>query len=161
MCTYVGVDGMPPCAKGGNVLRPMTRLKVSIRLPPSKDSAEAAQALKEILEANPPFGAKVNFEIKCNGNGFDAPAYKPEFGKVIEEAASAVYGKSPLYFGMGGSIPLMSMLASKFPKTHFMVTGVLGPKSNAHGPNEFLHLPFLEKMTNTMVRIMAEGHSHL
>jgi acetylornithine deacetylase/succinyl-diaminopimelate desuccinylase-like protein len=96
-----------------------------------------------------------------NGNGFAAPDYSGEFLKAIDEASKANFGNSPSYFGMGGSIPLMGDLAKTFPNSKFMVTGVLGPKSNAHGPNEFLHLPFLEKMINTMVQMMAEGRAHL
>ena len=159
--SYVGIDGLPSCANGGNVLRPATTVKLSVRLPPSTDSGEASQKMKEILEANPPYDSKVEFTIKSNGNGFSAPDYSGDFLKAIEEAALANYGHSPSYFGMGGSIPLMGDLAKSFPNSKFMVTGVLGPKSNAHGPNEFLHLPFLEKMINTMVQMLAEGRKHL
>ena len=159
--SYVGINGLPSCENGGNVLRPATTLKLSVRLPPSIESAEASKKLKEILEANPPYNAKVEFKIMSNGNGFAAPDYSGEFLNAIDEASKANFGNSPSYFGMGGSIPLMGDLAKTFPNSKFMVTGVLGPKSNAHGPNEFLHLPFLEKMINTMVQMMAEGRSHL
>ena len=60
--------------------------------------------------------------------------------------------------GEGGTIPFMGMLGEKFPGAQFVITGVLGPGSNAHGPNEFLHLPMARKLTGCMAQVLAERH---
>lgn len=160
--TYVGIDGIPCCKDGGNVLRVSTTLKISVRLPPSLDPDFAVKRIKEIVEADPPYGAHVEYQHLCSGGGFDAPEFPAELTKVLNEACQANYdGNLPCSYGMGGSIPLMGDLAKQFPEAKFMVTGVLGPESNAHGPNEFLHLPFLEKMINTLVRFLAEGRDFI
>jgi acetylornithine deacetylase/succinyl-diaminopimelate desuccinylase-like protein len=49
----------------------------------------------------------------------------------------------------------MSMLSQGFPKAQMMVCGVLGPKSNAHGPNEFLHVPYAKKLTAAVAQVIA------
>jgi acetylornithine deacetylase/succinyl-diaminopimelate desuccinylase-like protein len=68
----------------------------------------------------------------------------------------AAFGKPVAFHGEGGSIPFMAMLGEKFPGTQFVVTGVLGPHSNAHGPNEFLHIPFAKKLSVCVATILAD-----
>ena len=60
--------------------------------------------------------------------------------------------------GEGGTIPFMNMLQERFPDAQFVVTGLLGPKSNAHGPNEFLHIPTGKKLTAAMARVISEHY---
>jgi len=62
--------------------------------------------------------------------------------------------------GEGGSIPLMGKLTEIWPKGQFIITGVLGPQSNAHGPNEMLHLPFTKKLICCMSLILARVAEH-
>src|SRR6186997_2181157 len=107
--SITGADGWPSIQNAGNVLRPVTKLKLSIRIPPRVDPKVALAAVKETLEKDPPYGAKV--------------------------------------MGEGGTIPFMYMLGEKFPRAQFCITGVLGPGSNAHGPNEFLHIPSAKRLT--------------
>jgi di/tripeptidase len=61
-----------------------------------------------------------------------------------------------MYMGTGGSIPFMGMLGEKFPGTQFLITGVLGPNANAHGPNEFLHLATARKVTACVSQVLAD-----
>ena len=72
--SVTGADGFPAIADAGNVLRPRTSLKLSLRLPPPVDGAEAMQALKRLLEADPPHGATVRFEGDEGATGWNAPA---------------------------------------------------------------------------------------
>lgn len=153
--TVIGMDDMPSVNGAGNVLRPKTAAKLSVRLPPMCDAKRAALALKKILETDPPYGAKVSFESSDYASGWNAPLLAEWLRVATEEASQAFYGKSAVYFGEGGSIPFMGMLGEKFPKAQFLITGVLGPNSNAHGPNEFLHIDYAKKLTSCVAYVLA------
>jgi len=58
--------------------------------------------------------------------------------------------------GEGGSIPFMNLLGEKYPGTQFVVTGLLGPSSNAHGPNEFLHIPFAKRLSACIADVLKD-----
>jgi acetylornithine deacetylase/succinyl-diaminopimelate desuccinylase-like protein len=145
--SYTGIGDMPAIKDAGSVLRPKTSIVVSLRLPPLADHTLAAQELKQILEAYPPHNAKVSFEIGDSAGGWNAPETQPWLQEAVNKASEKYYGQPALYWGEGGSIPFMKMLGDKFPDAQFLITGVLGPFSNAHGPNEFLHIPMAKKLT--------------
>jgi acetylornithine deacetylase/succinyl-diaminopimelate desuccinylase-like protein len=145
---------MPPVADAGNVLRPFTAVKLSVRLPPRVDPARAVAALKKALETDPPYGAKVSFTGDATA-GWDAPELAPWLGTAMEEASRAYFGKPAMSMGEGGTIPFMAMLGERFPKAQFLITGVLGPESNAHGPNEFLHIPMGKRLTCCVAHVIA------
>jgi acetylornithine deacetylase/succinyl-diaminopimelate desuccinylase-like protein len=151
-----GVDGIPPLGSAGNVLRPYTTLKLSMRIPPRVDPARAARALKDALERDPPYGAKVTFEGDKWSSGWDAPELAPWLEAAQNRASEAFFGKPAMALGEGGSIPFMAMLGERFPEAQFLITGVLGPQSNAHGPNEFLHLPTGKKLTCAVASVIAD-----
>jgi acetylornithine deacetylase/succinyl-diaminopimelate desuccinylase-like protein len=151
-----GAEGWPTINSAGNVLRPFTRLKLSLRIPPRVDPNVAAQAVKQALEKDPPYGAKVSFTDINASAGWDAPEMAPWLDKVLEAASQRHFGKPAMYMGEGGTIPFMYMLGEKFPKAQFCITGVLGPGSNAHGPNEFLHLPTARRLTLCVAEVLAE-----
>jgi len=154
-----GMDGFPATKDAGNVLRPESKCIFSTRMPPTKDAVAASKRLKEILEANPPYESKIEYKITSAYSGWSAPAFPPDFQQVVDKAAEHGFGNGSkvLYLAMGGSIPIVNTLSEKFPSALFIVTGVLGPESNAHCPNEFLHLPFVEKLMNSLLMIVAEG----
>jgi acetylornithine deacetylase/succinyl-diaminopimelate desuccinylase-like protein len=154
--SITGAEGLPTIEKAGNVLRPSTTLKLSLRLPPTLDAKKAGLQLKEILEKNPPYNAKVQYELEDAASGWNAPAMSPALVKVLDDSSQKYYGKEALAMGEGGSIPFMGMLGEKFPKAQFVITGVLGPNSNAHGPNEFIHLEFAKKLTACIYNILAD-----
>jgi acetylornithine deacetylase/succinyl-diaminopimelate desuccinylase-like protein len=154
--SYTGVDGMPPLSNAGNVLRPYTALKLSVRLPPGVDPEAAATAMKHELERDPPCGASVTFDVDSAMGGWDAPATAPWLERAIQSASQRFYGRDAMYMGVGGTIPFMGMLSEKFPQTQFLVTGVLGPQSNAHGPNEFLHIEMGKRVTACVAAVVAE-----
>ena len=154
--SLIGLDGVPPMHSAGNVLRPFTSAKLSIRLPPTCDAKTAAAAVKDVLEADPPYGAEVSFEIDSAEGGWNAPALAPWLEAAVAKASKDAFGPEPAYMGEGGSIPFMGMLGEKFPKAQFVITGVLGPHSNAHGPNEFLHIPTGKRVSKAVASILVD-----
>jgi acetylornithine deacetylase/succinyl-diaminopimelate desuccinylase-like protein len=157
--SVTGADGLPPLASAGNVLRPQTAVKLSLRLPPTLDGKRAGELLKEVLLRDPPYGAEVSLALEKSSSGWNAPAQSPWLTDAIESASQAAFGKPAMYMGEGGSIPFMGMLGEKFPGAQFMITGVLGPHSNAHGPNEFLHIPMGKRVTACVAKVIAEHHA--
>ncbi len=153
--SVTGADGFPALANAGNVLRPWSAFKLSLRLPPTVDAAQAVQQLKTLLEDNAPYQAKVTFEPEGAATGWDAPATRPWFEQALQAASQAHYGAPCATIGQGGTIPLMNLLSQGFPKAQMMVCGVLGPQSNAHGPNEFLHLPYAQRLTAAVAEVIA------
>ena len=153
--SVTGAEGFPTLENAGNVLRPYTAFKLSLRLPPLVDAAQAVAEMKALLEDNAPYQARVTFESKGGATGWNAPSSTPWFENALQSASQSHFGASVGYIGQGGTIPLMNMLSQGFPTAQMMVCGVLGPKSNAHGPNEFLHVPYAKKLTASVAEVMA------
>ena len=151
-----GMDGYPAPENAGNVLLPYSEVKLSFRLPPTTDAAKATDLIKKTLESDPPYGAEIEFDAENGQTGWEAPALASWLEKSIAKASEMAFGKPAAYMGEGGSIPFMAMLGEKFPKTQFVITGVLGPHSNAHGPNEFLHVPTAKRVTMAIAQIIAD-----
>jgi len=156
-----GADGLPPTGSAGNVLLPELAVKLSLRLPPTCDAARAAQAVREALERDPPYGSQVSFDAGSATGGWNAPAFAPWLEDSIGRASQAVYGREAVHIGCGGTIPFMGMLGERFPNTQFFITGVLGPHANAHGPNEFLHIDYTRKLTACVSLVLADHARHL
>jgi acetylornithine deacetylase/succinyl-diaminopimelate desuccinylase-like protein len=154
-----GAEGLPALADGGNVLRPRTALKLSLRIPPTLDATAAAERLREILEADPPYGARVSFTAASPSAGWDAPATRPWLLEALDAASQRHFGKPAMFTGLGGSIPFMAMLGERFPRAQFFITGTGGPGSNAHGPNEFLHLPMAQRLTACVADVIAAHYA--
>ena len=155
--SITGADGLPPLDSAGNVLRPKTSLALSLRLPPTVDGEKAAHQLKLLLEADPPYGAKVLFEYGHGGSGWHAPRMPAGLEKIFNDVSQKHYGKPAMYMGEGGTIPFMAMLGVKFPQAQFFITGVLGPHSNAHGPNEFLHIDYAKRLTACVADVLSHS----
>ena len=153
--SVTGVGGMPSLTDAGNVLRAFTAVKLSLRLPPNVDGASAAACLKALLERDAPYGAKVEFSVDKAATGWHAPPTAPWLDAALRASSQAFYRKDVAFAGIGGSIPFMKKLQDQFPSTQFCVTGVLGPGSNAHGPNEHIDIPFAKKLTCCVAKIIA------
>jgi acetylornithine deacetylase/succinyl-diaminopimelate desuccinylase-like protein len=151
-----GIDGLPTPGDAGNVLLPYTTAKLSLRLPPTLDAKAAGTTLKTLFETDPPYGARIRFRADAAAAGWNAPALAPWLQASLARASENAFGAPPAYMGEGGSIPFMAMLGEKFPEAQFVVTGVLGPHSNAHGPNEFLHLPTGRRITRVIAQMLAD-----
>jgi acetylornithine deacetylase/succinyl-diaminopimelate desuccinylase-like protein len=154
--SITGVDGIPSLSDAGNVLRPHTAVKLSLRLPPTLDGDRAGAILTELLLRDPPDGARVEFALEKSATGWNAPATAAWLDQAIDRASQEFFGAPAMHMGEGGTIPFMGMLGEKFPGAQFMITGVLGPHSNAHGPNEFLHIPTGKRVTSAVARVVAD-----
>ena len=152
----IGIDGLPMPVDAGNVLLPFTRARLSLRLPPTLGAAEAGLVLCNLLEKNPPYGARVKLELGSSAPGWNAPALSSWLEQSLGRGSEFAFGAPPAYMGEGGSIPFMAMLGEKFPQAQFVVTGVLGPHSNAHGPNELLHLPTARRISLVIAQVLAD-----
>ena len=154
--SVTGAGGFQPLGGAGNVLRPLTALKLSLRLPPTVDAEAATARLKALLEQDPPYGAAVRFEPEPPASGWCAPTLATWFAASLEHASQAYFGKPAVFQAEGVTIPFMGTLGQKFPYAQFLITGVLGPRSNAHGPNEFLHLPAVKRLTCCVAQVVAD-----
>lgn len=154
--SVTGAGGFPALEDSGNVLRPFSALKLSFRLPPTADCKVCEAAIREVIETDVPYGAKVTFVAEKGANGWNAPPLAPWLEQATDAASKAFFGQAPAYMGEGGSIPFMGMLGDKFPQAQFMITGVLGPASNAHGPNEFLHIPMGKGLTACVAKVIDD-----
>jgi acetylornithine deacetylase/succinyl-diaminopimelate desuccinylase-like protein len=152
----IGIDGLPTPVDAGNVLLPFTAAKLSLRLPPTLDAVAAGTVLRTLLEKHPPYGARVRLEVGSSASGWNAPTLSPWLEQSLARGSELAFGAPPAYMGEGGSIPFMSMLGEKFPQAQFVVTGVLGPHSNAHGPNEFLHIPTARRVSLVIAQVLAD-----
>lgn len=156
--SVIGIDGLPNIENAGNVTLPNLKVKLSMRLPPTCPAKQAGEILKNIFETTPPFHAKVHFDIKEAASGWNAPLESPWLTQAANQASKNYFGENAVYMGEGGSIPFMGMLGKKFPNAQFLITGVLGPGANAHGPNEFLHIPTAKKLTCCVAEIIASHY---
>ncbi|GAB4364113.1 MAG: M20 family metallopeptidase [Methylohalobius crimeensis] len=156
----VGQDGLPPVRQAGNVMRAYTTLKLSLRLPPTVSCQAARTAVEKAMLADPPYGAQISVHFDQGGDGWEAPAPADWLLEASDEASHALYGNPAAYLGLGASIPFMNLLGRNFPQAQFLITGVLGPGSSAHGPNEFLHIPYAKKFTACVAHILARHFEH-
>ncbi len=156
--SVIGANGLPLLPDAGSVTLPALSFALSMRLPPTCDPHKAANTLKNTLEKNPPFHAKVRYEIGKLSAGWNAPEEAPWLKQASLDASKNYFGKEAVYMGEGGTIPFMGMLGKKFPEAQFLITGVLGPNSNAHGPNEFLHIPTGKNLTCCVADVIARQY---
>jgi acetylornithine deacetylase/succinyl-diaminopimelate desuccinylase-like protein len=154
----VGAEGLPPVVTAGNVLRAGTTVKLSFRLPPTVDPATAAHAVRTRLDHDPPSGATVTVDVTDMGAGWNAPPFAPWLREAMDAGSRAAFGQPARTIGEGGSIPFIAMLGERFPDAQFLITGVLGPGNGAHGPNEFIHVPFTMGVTGAVAHVL-QGHA--
>ena len=154
--SIVGAEGLPQASNAGNVLRPFTSLKFSMRIPPKIDPINAQKAIKRFLTEDRPYGAKVTVDFEEGAAGWNAPKTGTWLSEAMNKASETFFNHPASSIGEGGTIPFMAMLGKQFPEAQFMITGVLGPGSNAHGPNEFLHIPYGKKLTACVASVMND-----
>lgn len=98
--------------------------------------------------------AQVTFTNTRHADGWNAPPFEPWLSEALDDASRATFGAPAEAFGEGGSIPFMGMLGELFPVAQFVVTGVLEPGTNAHGPNEYLPLPAARRLTAALTLVL-------
>jgi acetylornithine deacetylase/succinyl-diaminopimelate desuccinylase-like protein len=153
--SVTGAEGLPTLESAGNVLRPQTAVKLSLRLPPTVDADAASALVKDLLESDPPYAAQVSFTVEKAGTGWNAPVFSTWLADALEAGSKHAFGRGVAMMGEGGSIPFMGLLGERFPRAQFVITGVLGPHANAHGPNEFLHLPTARKISMAVAHVLV------
>ena len=158
MLAVTGAEDMPAMIDAGNVLLPYTKLMLPFRLPPTCDAENAALAVKATLEANKPPLSEVTWDMESTMAGWNAPAVDNWLEASMQKASAAFFGKPSMYMGTGGTIPFMGMLSERFPEAQFLITGLLGPKSNAHGPNEFLHIETGKRLTSCVAQVLEDHY---
>lgn len=158
--TVTGITGLPDAAAAASVLLPYTTLKLSLRLPPTVPARQAGAEVRRILESEPPYRSHVRFELEHAVDGWDAPPMAPWLDRSVAAASRRFFRAPAGFMGEGGSIPFMAMLGERFPRTQFLLTGVLGPHSNAHGPDEFLHVPTAKRLSGVIARVIADHGAH-
>lgn len=154
--SVTGVDGIPPLRDAGNVQLPFNTVKLSFRLPPTLNADDAATVVKNALESDTPPLCNVKFDVDSTMAGWNAPPVADWLADSMQKASAAFFGKPSMYMGTGGTIPFMGMLGEKFPNAQFLVTGLLGPNSNAHGPNEFLHIETGKRLTSCVAQVLED-----
>ena len=101
------------------------------------------------------YAARVAYQAEESASGWNVPATAPWLDAAFESASQATFGQPMAMMGEGGSIPFTGMLGKRFPDAQFVLTGVLGPQSNAHSPNEFLHIPTGKRITEVIAQLLA------
>jgi acetylornithine deacetylase/succinyl-diaminopimelate desuccinylase-like protein len=157
--SIVGLSGFPEARGAGNVTLPRLEAKLSLRLPPTLDCRQAADALKTLLEADPPYGVRVGFNAEACMAGWRAPGQSAWLRGAVNRASRTFFGNQAASFGEGGSIDFMRTLSQACPHAQMLVTGVLGPHSNAHGADESLDLNAAGKLSMCLAHILA-AHAH-
>lgn len=152
--SVIGMSGIPNLENAGNVMLPYTQVRLSIRIPPRCEPEKANKALKTKLETMPSYNARVTYTPLEAVKGWEAPAVSPWLSEAAAHASELFFGKKAIYMGEGATIPFMAMLGEKFPRAEFFITGVLGPQANAHGPNEFLHIPMGKRVTSCVAHVL-------
>jgi acetylornithine deacetylase/succinyl-diaminopimelate desuccinylase-like protein len=153
--SITGCDGLPPIAMAGNVVRPKTAVRISMRLPPSMDPHKAQAIIEKKLTTDVPYNAKVTLQGGHAGSGWCMKDLSPELMDAIKKAGADFYGGKPTgTYAIGGSIPFLSELEKMYPTTQIVAFGVLGPNANAHGPNEMIHLDFTRRLTCSLAHVI-------
>lgn len=152
-----GAAGLPHYERAGNVVRPSTTVRASLRIGPDTDSEEAKKKLIDLIKADPPNNAKITIGLTHCGDGFCMKVLQPWLQDSIMQAGHDFYDKPSGSYGDGGSIPFLNELAKKYPESQIVAFGTLGPYSNAHGPNEFLELTYAKKLTCSLSHVLADA----
>jgi len=134
---------------------PSTKLKLSMRLPPTLDATQASKDLEKILTREPPQGAHITIDHETAGNGWHAPLEADWLNAAVHTASLTYFDKPCAHLGEGGSIPFMGMLLDMFPKAQFLVTGAAGPGNCMHAPNENLHIDYSARLTMCVSQVIA------
>jgi acetylornithine deacetylase/succinyl-diaminopimelate desuccinylase-like protein len=150
-----GLTGLSPHDRAANAMAPKLTVKLSLRLPPNVDSDAATQELKRVLETNPPYGAKVTYELLDSDDGWCSRPFSRKTNAALSVSTKEAYGTEPIRNGDPAGIPFVGMLAKEFPSADVLITGVLNPRSNIHAPNEEFHIPTAKKLTEWLARFLT------
>ena len=118
-----------------------------MRLPPDIDFENAQNDIAQTLTTNIPYGCQVTWQYPENHPGWSAKGNSEEIENIFDDAAKKIFGKEAVFLGQGGSIPIINTFEELFPSGAFVLTGVLGPQSNAHATAESLYIVYTKKIS--------------
>ena len=142
--TVIGIDA-PSVDRAANLLTPVGRAKLSMRIHPDEDPQTAFEALRDHLQDHVPWGTVLDVQLEDQGPGFSAHAEGPMYAQA-RAAFEDAWGVPPVDIGVGGSIPFVASFAEQYPQAAILVTGVEDPDTRAHAANESRHLGEFERV---------------
>ena len=156
-----GASGLPDVAKAGNVLRPSTSARLSLRLPPNADPAKTQAAFVKLLSEDIPYNCKVDIKSGHSGQGWCMKDPEQWMKDAFQDVGTDFFdGNKPGSYGIGGSIPFLAELGKMYPETAIYALGVLGPRANAHAPNECINLDYTKRLTGALSHLIAHVGSN-
>lgn len=141
--TVTGLDVLP-VERAVNAVVPYARAKLSLRVHPEQDPAEAQAALVSYLEGLHPFGVSFTVRAAETGKGFAARTSGPAY-EAARAALASAWGGETVSFASGGSIPLVSALQEAVPGAEMLLLGTTDGFANIHAPNERVLIDEFEK----------------
>jgi acetylornithine deacetylase/succinyl-diaminopimelate desuccinylase-like protein len=146
-----------PKAEGSsNTLVPAATARLSMRIAPGDNVANARDALTRHLEKHVPWGAELHVTLVDTGEPIRIDATGPAYDAARAAFTEAWGGTAPIDMGVGGSIPFIAEFLDAFPEASVLVTGVEDPDTRAHGANEGLHLAEFERVIHAEALLLAE-----
>lgn len=152
--TVLAVDA-PATSQAANVLLPVARAKVSMRIAPGQDPQAAQQALGDYLVAHAPWGVTVTCTPGTAGQAVALEPTGPAADVAVAAFTQAWDGTAPVHMGIGGSIPFIADIAAQFPAATILVVGPGDPAACWHGPNESVDLQVLHRLTLAQALMLA------
>lgn len=155
--SITGASGLPDIAVAGNVVRGATSVRLSMRLPPGCNPAQATAAIEKAMTTDVPYNLKVECHGGHEGSGWCMKDLEPWLDTSMRKAGADFFdGKDTGTYGMGGSIPFLSELGAMYPAATILALGLIGPKANAHAPNECINLTYAKKLTCALSHLIAD-----
>lgn len=151
-----GISGLPEAEASGNVMVGKVTARLSLRIPPGVDPDTVAVELKQIFETDPPYGAKVSYELQSRGDwGYMAKPFSESMKKRVHAATKECFGTEPGLLGVGASIPFVQIMVNQFPNAEHVLTGILSQSSHAHGPNENMSISKVKRLTHFVAQFLT------
>ena len=151
-----GMSGFPEAEIAGNVLRKSTSCRLSIRTPPTLSKEKAKKTIEKILTENIPYNAKVKVDFPALVDGWILKKLDSKINESFMKSSMFLFGSECYNLGSGITIPFVNMLNEKYKNCNMFVSGLLGPKSNAHSPNECLNIDYSIKLTVALAHLISD-----
>jgi len=158
----VGAAGLPAMPVAGNVLRPFTTVRISIRTPPNFDCNVGGDIIENAFNKDIPFNAKVEIKNKVLANGVLCPLPSEKLKLSLSKASKAFFDNNDYAeVGVGGSIPFINIIATMYPNSLFVITGCVNNDSNINGPNENLNLDYCKKFIASLSYLISDYKNYM
>lgn len=152
--SVIGVSGFPAAETAGNAMVPEITVRISVRTPPATDINKCINEMREKITVDSPHGVELEFVLGEHVDSWVSPELSAPVAQAISDASTAYFGNDAVYLGEGGGIGFVPLMSKMFPKAQFVLTGLVGPDSNAHAANESMHIPTAKKITCCIAHIL-------